>query len=226
MSDTETLECVTVRDLGHGTLIQKRLSLGGDGSTVGQVLYDQTCVRAGSMIAFVHAPTLIGIGIGVALSRMGAGLLPRWLRRTRQGFEAVDSDSVQWARRQPGQSTVTYFVKPLFEDQRTGDCVLLIRYPAGEINPSHCHPAAHGMYVLQGTLVTHRPPHVCLVSSQRSHVARCYRGSGRGRAVHRRSEGSLTTLRHQKPLGRVRPTSEPRRPAGRRKTTRTRRRQQ
>jgi quercetin dioxygenase-like cupin family protein len=110
------------------------------------------------MIALIHAPTLIGIGIGVALGRVRTWLrLPRWLHRPRQqGFKAVDSESVVWNRNQAAQSDVTYFMKPLFEDQRTGDRVLLVRYPPGEINPSHFHPAAHGMYVLQGTLVTHR----------------------------------------------------------------------
>jgi quercetin dioxygenase-like cupin family protein len=109
------------------------------------------------MIAFVHAPTLVGIGIGVALSRVSSWLsLPRWLQSPRkQGFRAVHSESVQWDRNQAAQSVVTYFIRPLFEDQRTGDRVLLVRYPPGEINPSHFHPAAHGMYVLKGTLVTH-----------------------------------------------------------------------
>lgn len=110
------------------------------------------------MLAFVHAPALIGVGVGFALSRVGGWLpLPRWLHRARpQGFKAVHSDSVQWNRNQAAQSAVTYFMKPLFEDQRTGDRVMLVRYPPGEINPSHSHPGAHGMYVLKGTLVTHR----------------------------------------------------------------------
>ncbi len=33
--------------------------------------------------------------------------------------------------------------------------VRLVRYPAGVINPRHTHPCGHGMYVLEGTLVTH-----------------------------------------------------------------------
>src|SRR5947208_11685541 len=33
--------------------------------------------------------------------------------------------------------------------------VRLVRYPAGVINPEHTHPCGHGMYVLEGTLVTH-----------------------------------------------------------------------
>ena len=31
-----------------------------------------------------------------------------------------------------------------------------MRYPAGVINPRHTHPRGHGMYVLKGTLVTHK----------------------------------------------------------------------
>jgi len=34
--------------------------------------------------------------------------------------------------------------------------VRLVRYPAGVINVRHTHPCGHGMYVLEGTLVTHR----------------------------------------------------------------------
>jgi quercetin dioxygenase-like cupin family protein len=33
--------------------------------------------------------------------------------------------------------------------------VRLVRYPAGFVNPLHTHHCAHGMYVLEGTLVTH-----------------------------------------------------------------------
>ena len=31
-----------------------------------------------------------------------------------------------------------------------------VRYPAGIINPHHTHPCGHGMFVLEGTLVTHK----------------------------------------------------------------------
>lgn len=40
-------------------------------------------------------------------------------------------------------------------DEETGMEIRLVRYPAGVINPQHTHPCAHGMYVLEGTLVTH-----------------------------------------------------------------------
>ncbi len=32
----------------------------------------------------------------------------------------------------------------------------MVRYPAGFVNPSHTHPCGHGLYVLEGTLVTHK----------------------------------------------------------------------
>lgn len=32
----------------------------------------------------------------------------------------------------------------------------MVRYPAGVINPRHMHPCAHAIYVLEGSLVTHR----------------------------------------------------------------------
>ena len=50
----------------------------------------------------------------------------------------------------------TMFRKELFADPDTGMMVRLVRYPAGFITPNHTHPCGHGMYVLEGTLVTHR----------------------------------------------------------------------
>ncbi|MBK9169930.1 MAG: cupin domain-containing protein [Bryobacterales bacterium] len=47
------------------------------------------------------------------------------------------------------------FRKELFADPDTGMQVRIVRYPAGILNPRHTHPCAHGMYVLEGTLVTH-----------------------------------------------------------------------
>jgi quercetin dioxygenase-like cupin family protein len=32
----------------------------------------------------------------------------------------------------------------------------MVRYPAGFTNTWHHHPCAHGMFVLEGTLVTHQ----------------------------------------------------------------------
>ncbi len=34
--------------------------------------------------------------------------------------------------------------------------IRMIRYPAGVVNPAHTHPCGHGIFVLEGTLRTHR----------------------------------------------------------------------
>jgi quercetin dioxygenase-like cupin family protein len=39
-------------------------------------------------------------------------------------------------------------------DPDTGMMIRLVRYPAGFMNKWHFHPRAHGMSVLEGTLVT------------------------------------------------------------------------
>jgi quercetin dioxygenase-like cupin family protein len=76
--------------------------------------------------------------------------------RARPPFVAVTAGSLEWSRNQRHQERVTYFMKPLFTDPKTGQAVMLIRYPAGQMNPSHSHPVGHGIYVLEGSLVTHR----------------------------------------------------------------------
>jgi len=41
-------------------------------------------------------------------------------------------------------------------DPDTGMEVRIVKYPAGVMNKLCVHPCAHGMYVLEGTLVTHK----------------------------------------------------------------------
>jgi len=50
----------------------------------------------------------------------------------------------------------TLYRKELYTDPETGMEIRLVRYPAGVINPWHTHPCGHGMFVLEGTLVTHQ----------------------------------------------------------------------
>lgn len=68
---------------------------------------------------------------------------------------AIDTAAVPWAERWNEKLGTNLFRKELFTDPDTGMQVRMVRYPAGIINPSHTHPCAHGMYVLQGTLATH-----------------------------------------------------------------------
>lgn len=68
---------------------------------------------------------------------------------------AVDSGSMPWEERFNERIGRALFRKNLFTDEETGMEIRLVRYPAGVINPRHTHPCGHGMYVLEGTLVTH-----------------------------------------------------------------------
>jgi len=71
-------------------------------------------------------------------------------------YLAIDTTRLPWEERFSENIGRAIFRKELFSDPDTGMMVRLVRYPAGVINPSHTHPCGHGMYVLEGTLVTHR----------------------------------------------------------------------
>ncbi len=71
-------------------------------------------------------------------------------------FLAVDTTTVPWEERFNDRIGRALFRKDLFCDPETGMEIRLVRYPAGVINPRHTHPCGHGMYVLEGTLVTHK----------------------------------------------------------------------
>ena len=68
---------------------------------------------------------------------------------------AIDTNSLPWEERYNEHLGRTLYRKNLIEDPGTGMEIRLVRYPAGVVNTRHTHPCAHGMYVLQGTLVTH-----------------------------------------------------------------------
>lgn len=67
----------------------------------------------------------------------------------------IDSNALPWEERPNEKIGRSLYRKNLIVDPETGMEVRLVRYPAGAINPLHTHPCAHGMYVLEGTLVTH-----------------------------------------------------------------------
>jgi len=75
---------------------------------------------------------------------------------TTSQFLAVDAGAMPWEEYTTERVTRTLYRKILFADPETGTTIALVRYPAGIINPSHTHPCGHGMYVLEGRLVTHR----------------------------------------------------------------------
>src|SRR5687768_16003455 len=71
-------------------------------------------------------------------------------------FYAVDAAQMPWQERFNEKLGRALFRKDLYADPESGMEIRLVRYPAGVINPAHTHPCGHGMYVLEGTLVTHK----------------------------------------------------------------------
>lgn len=71
-------------------------------------------------------------------------------------FFALDSTSMAWEQRINPHLPAPIYRKVLHTDPETGVFFQIVRYPRGVINPSHTHPCAHAMYVLEGTLVTHK----------------------------------------------------------------------
>ena len=70
--------------------------------------------------------------------------------------EVFDSNSMDWFELPIEQLGRSLTLKPFTFDPDTGMSCMLLRYAAGFINPWHTHDCAHGMYVLSGTLRTHR----------------------------------------------------------------------
>ena len=68
---------------------------------------------------------------------------------------AIDTQALQWEERFNEKLGRALYRKNLVTDPDTGMEIRLVRYPAGVINVRHTHPCAHGMYVIEGTLVTH-----------------------------------------------------------------------
>jgi len=71
-------------------------------------------------------------------------------------YFALDSTALPWEQRTNPHLPAPIFRKVLHTDAETGVFFQLVRYPRGIINPSHTHPCSHAIYVLEGTLVTHR----------------------------------------------------------------------
>jgi quercetin dioxygenase-like cupin family protein len=67
---------------------------------------------------------------------------------------AVDVSTLPWEERWNEHLGKMLYRKNLIEDPETSVEIRIVRYPAGVINTRHTHTCAHGMYVLEGTLVT------------------------------------------------------------------------
>ena len=75
---------------------------------------------------------------------------------TSDTLQVFDSNAMPWEERFIPELGKALFAKRFLEDPDTGVTVRLVRYPAGFTNSWHTHPCAHGIYVLEGTLVTHQ----------------------------------------------------------------------
>src|SRR4029078_12641611 len=71
-------------------------------------------------------------------------------------FCAVDTTAHPWEERRNDKLGRAIFRKNLYTDPETGAEIRLVRYPAGLVDPNHTHPCGHGLYVLEGKLVTHK----------------------------------------------------------------------
>ena len=69
-------------------------------------------------------------------------------------FFAIDTSKMKWEERPNERLARPVLRKMLYTDPETGGEIRIVRYPAGVINPLHTHPCGHGMYVLEGQLVT------------------------------------------------------------------------
>ncbi|MEG0340734.1 cupin domain-containing protein [Acinetobacter sp. TY1] len=66
----------------------------------------------------------------------------------------MDSNRMPWQELPIPELDASIFMKPLFLDNMTGMSISKACYKAGFMNKSHTHHCAHGMYVLDGILVT------------------------------------------------------------------------
>ncbi len=71
-------------------------------------------------------------------------------------FLAVDTNEIPWEERFREEIGHVIFRKVLLTEPETGCLFQLVRYPAGVVNPRHTHPCGHAIFVLEGSLVTHK----------------------------------------------------------------------
>lgn len=72
---------------------------------------------------------------------------------------AVDANDLPWEEVFVRQIGAKLQEKYLLKDADRGVEVWIVKYPAGVVATDHRHPCAHGIFVLEGTLVTHLGTH-------------------------------------------------------------------
>jgi len=74
----------------------------------------------------------------------------------REEFYAIDTHGTPWEASFNPKLGVSLGRLMLRKDPANGAEIRMIRYPAGVVNPDHTHPCGHGIFVLEGTLRTHK----------------------------------------------------------------------
>jgi quercetin dioxygenase-like cupin family protein len=100
--------------------------------------------------------TLIAFCLGAA-AYWAVSTHTSWLHflHKRSEFHAIKTNEMEWVAGGKG-GPASYSMKYLHKDVDTGEVAMLVRYPAGQKQPPHTHSYGHGIYVLQGKLVTHK----------------------------------------------------------------------
>jgi anti-sigma factor ChrR (cupin superfamily) len=70
-------------------------------------------------------------------------------------LQVVDTNPIPWSSLEIPALKASIPIKTCIEDPETGMAVWKIKYVAGFTNISHWHNCSHGIYVLDGVLVTH-----------------------------------------------------------------------
>jgi quercetin dioxygenase-like cupin family protein len=102
---------------------------------------------------------------GIALIAFCLGAAAYWavsthtpwlhLLQKRTEFRVVNTNEIEWVPGGKG-GPASYSMKFLNKDTSSGEVAMLVRYPAGQMQPPHIHSHGHGIYVLQGKLVTQK----------------------------------------------------------------------
>ncbi len=71
-------------------------------------------------------------------------------------FDAIDTGTTGWDLNHNPNLRIEMGRLMLWKDPDTGAEIRMIRYPKGVLNPEHTHPGGHGIFVLEGKLLTHK----------------------------------------------------------------------
>lgn len=91
-------------------------------------------------------------GAALSLVESRTPWLARFQRHT--DYQVLNTTTMPWVHGH--EDAVQYDMKFLYKDPVAHEAVMLLRYPAGQVNANHVHSHGHAMFVLQGKLFTGR----------------------------------------------------------------------